>query len=122
MQSAYTGEHDEYRRALRRFLDAELEPHIEKFVTAGGHDTSFWKKAGAAGMLGVTIPEEYGGPGGDKLFNRAMRSAAAWAARASALRLRAISRRPCWWTTVLMNRSCAGVAASCPETRFRHSP
>lgn len=69
MQSAYTGEHDEYRRALRRFLDAELEPNIEKFVAAGGHDTSFWKKAGAAGMLGVTIPEEYGGPGGDKLFN-----------------------------------------------------
>src|SRR6266702_3628665 len=65
MQSAYTGEHDEYRRVL----DPELEPNIEKFVAAGGHDTSFWKKAGAAGMLGVTIPEEYGGPGGDKLFN-----------------------------------------------------
>ncbi len=40
MQSAYTGEHDEYRRVL----DPELEPNIEKFVAAGG-------------------------PGGDKLFN-----------------------------------------------------
>ena len=60
MQSAYKQEHEEYRRALRRFLDAELEPNIERFVADGGHDTSFWLKADEAGMLGVTIPEEYG--------------------------------------------------------------
>jgi alkylation response protein AidB-like acyl-CoA dehydrogenase len=69
MQSPYTEEHEQYRRALRRFLDHELEPNIEAFVAAGGKDTSLWKKAGAAGLLGVTIPEQYGGPGGDKLFN-----------------------------------------------------
>jgi len=69
MQSPFTEEHDQYRRALRRFLDTELEPHIEKYVEAGGHDATLWKKAGGAGLLGVTIPEEYGGPGGDKLFN-----------------------------------------------------
>ena len=55
MQSPYTDEHDQYRRALRRFLDTELDPHIEKYLEAGGHDTSLWKKAGEAGLLGVTI-------------------------------------------------------------------
>ena len=69
MQSPFSEEHDQYRRSLRRFLDAELEPYIEKYVEAGGHDSTLWKKAGKAGLLGVTIPEEYGGPGGDKLFN-----------------------------------------------------
>lgn len=69
MQSPYSEEHEQYRSALRRFLDAELEPNVAKFAAAGGDDTSLWKKAGEAGLLGVTIPEAYGGPGGDKLFN-----------------------------------------------------
>jgi alkylation response protein AidB-like acyl-CoA dehydrogenase len=69
MQSPFSEEHEQYRRSLRRFLDAELEPNIEKYVEAGGHDATLWRKAGEAGLLGVTIPEEYGGPGGDKLFN-----------------------------------------------------
>jgi len=49
MQSPFSEEHDQYRRALRRFLDAELEPNIEKFVEAGGHDATLWKKAGRPG-------------------------------------------------------------------------
>jgi len=69
MHSPYSEEHEQYRRALRRFLDTELDPYIQKYEDAGGHDTTLWKKAGQAGLLGVTISEEYGGPGGDKMFN-----------------------------------------------------
>jgi alkylation response protein AidB-like acyl-CoA dehydrogenase len=69
MQSPYSEEHDQYRRTLRRFFDTELDPHVEEFAAGGGHDTILWQKAGAAGLIGVTIPEQYGGAGGDKLFN-----------------------------------------------------
>jgi alkylation response protein AidB-like acyl-CoA dehydrogenase len=80
-------------------------------VAAGGHDTSFWRKAGAAGMLGVTVPEEYGGPGGDKLFNVIQSDEVG----------RSLWRPRCSWTMVPGSRSCAGAPESCPVRRFRHS-
>lgn len=64
----YSEEHDQFRRTVRSFLDKELEPHYKTYAAKGGLDKAFWKKAGAAGILGSQIPEEYGGPGGDFTF------------------------------------------------------
>jgi acyl-CoA dehydrogenase len=65
----YTEEHEMFRRTVRAFLDKELEPHYRKYVEKGGLDKEFWRKAGKAGILGSAIPEEFGGPGGDFVFN-----------------------------------------------------
>jgi alkylation response protein AidB-like acyl-CoA dehydrogenase len=65
----YTEEHELFRRTARAFLDKELDSHYKRYAEAGGVDKEFWRKAGRAGLLGATIPEEYGGPGGDFVFN-----------------------------------------------------
>ncbi|MCK9505766.1 MAG: acyl-CoA dehydrogenase family protein [Porticoccaceae bacterium] len=64
----YGTEHEIFRETFRRFLVEEVEPHIEEWTENHGIPKEFWKKAGAAGILGVDVPEEYGGPGGDFLF------------------------------------------------------
>jgi acyl-CoA dehydrogenase len=62
------GEHLEaYRDALRTFYRKEVEPRLKEFEAAGGATREIWRKAGEAGLLGVCVPEEYGGAGDDGL-------------------------------------------------------
>ncbi|NML07242.1 acyl-CoA dehydrogenase family protein [Sphingomonas sp. G-3-2-10] len=49
-----------------RFFEREATPErIQKWRDEGQVDRSFWRQAGEAGLLGVAIPTEYGGAGGD---------------------------------------------------------
>jgi len=48
----------------RRFLAAELVPHVERWSETGIMDRSAWTRLGEAGLLCAGIPEEYGGAGG----------------------------------------------------------
>ena len=41
------------------------EKRVEKWREDGQVERVFWNEAGAAGLLGVSVPEEYGGHGGD---------------------------------------------------------
>jgi acyl-CoA dehydrogenase len=50
-----------------RFTQAEFEPHREAWEKAGMCDRQAWSKAGEAGLLCASIPEEYGGAGGSYL-------------------------------------------------------
>jgi len=47
-----------------RFLQAEIAPHYERYEEQGLVDREAWEKAGAAGLLCASVPEEYGGAGG----------------------------------------------------------
>jgi len=49
---------------VRRFVAAEYVPHFDRWNEQGMYDRDVWNKAGAAGLLCPSIPEEYGGPGG----------------------------------------------------------
>ncbi|MFO1427612.1 MAG: acyl-CoA dehydrogenase family protein [Steroidobacteraceae bacterium] len=71
-QSLYTEEHEIFRNSYRRFLETEGEAHVEEWLHAGAVPAEFWLKAGAQGFLGVGVPEEYGGPGGDFLHRLVM--------------------------------------------------
>lgn len=51
--------------SVRKFYDTEMEPNEARWQKQGQVDRDFWNKAGAAGILCASIPEEYGGAGGD---------------------------------------------------------
>ncbi|MGH8284613.1 MAG: acyl-CoA dehydrogenase family protein [Steroidobacteraceae bacterium] len=53
------------REAVARFFAAEAVPHEGRWEAQHHIDRQFWTKAGAAGLLCPSIPEEYGGAGGD---------------------------------------------------------
>ena len=48
----------------RRFIAAEFVPHLEKWHDEHFYPREVWSKAGAAGLLCASMPEEYGGAGG----------------------------------------------------------
>jgi acyl-CoA dehydrogenase len=52
------------REMVRNFLETESVPLQEKWAKQGYIDRDFWTKAGDLGLLGVNVPEEYGGGGG----------------------------------------------------------
>lgn len=54
-----------FREAASRFVAREIVPHHADWETAGQVDRSLWRKAGEAGLLCPTLPEDYGCPGGD---------------------------------------------------------
>jgi long-chain-acyl-CoA dehydrogenase len=68
-RTLFTSEHETFRDSVRRFLEAEVKPHDEQWQEQGYADKSVWKKAGGHGFLCMSMPEEYGGSGADKLFS-----------------------------------------------------
>lgn len=65
----FSEEHDLFRAQFRRFAEAEIVPKIEKWNRAGKTDRETWRRAGEEGFLGAHAPTEYGGAGGDFLFD-----------------------------------------------------
>ena len=58
----FTQEHEEIRRSMKKFIDAEINPHVDEWEAAEqfpAHEV--FKKLGNLGMLGLTKPEAYGG-------------------------------------------------------------
>ena len=55
-----------FRDAVGKFFEQHApEKRVEKWREVGMVERAFWEEAGAAGLLGMTVPEEYGGHGGD---------------------------------------------------------
>ena len=63
--SFFTAEHDALRVSIRSFVERELAPHAEQWEAEGNFPDSVFERMGAAGLLGLSYPEEYGGSGGD---------------------------------------------------------
>ena len=50
--------------SARRFIATKYAPHLEKWHEDHFYPREVWTKAGAAGLLCASMPEEYGGAGG----------------------------------------------------------
>ncbi|WP_030252193.1 acyl-CoA dehydrogenase family protein [Streptomyces violens] len=53
------------RQLAKDFVDREVAPHVTEWDRAEQVDRGIVKTMGDLGFLGLTIPEEYGGSGGD---------------------------------------------------------
>jgi alkylation response protein AidB-like acyl-CoA dehydrogenase len=60
-QHLYEPVHEEFRDLCRQFLVREAVPYHAEWEKAGRVDREVWRKAGAAGLLGMDVDEEYGG-------------------------------------------------------------
>lgn len=60
-----TDDHRALREHARAFFAKEITPNQEKWAAQHHVDRETWVKAGAAGLICLDMPEEYGGQGGD---------------------------------------------------------
>lgn len=51
--------------AVGQFFEKECQPHVQDWRKAGVVPREIWSKAGEMGLLCASMPEEYGGAGGD---------------------------------------------------------
>ncbi|MFF8744760.1 acyl-CoA dehydrogenase family protein [Streptomyces californicus] len=67
MDLALSEEQEAVRKLAEDFVAREVAPHVVDWDRAEDVDRSIVRKLGDVGFLGLTVPEEYGGSGGDHL-------------------------------------------------------
>ena len=65
MNFEFTEEQVLLRKTVRQFVDAEIIPHIAQWDATGGFDQGIWQRLAELGLMGVCVPENYGGAGMD---------------------------------------------------------
>ena len=65
MRTVFREDHHMFREMARRFIENEIVPHLPEWEHAGIVPREIWRKAGEVGLLCSTVPEAYGGAGGD---------------------------------------------------------
>jgi len=63
MDFRLSDEQKQIKQMVRDFAESEIRPHLLQWDEAQHFPVDTFKAAGQLGMLGVTIPEEYGGAG-----------------------------------------------------------
>jgi alkylation response protein AidB-like acyl-CoA dehydrogenase len=68
-RTLFSPDHESFRDSFRRFMDKEIAPFHEAWEEQGFVARDVWNKAGENGFLCMTMPEEYGGSGADKVYS-----------------------------------------------------
>jgi alkylation response protein AidB-like acyl-CoA dehydrogenase len=71
-RTLFSDEHHRFRDSFRRFLEKEVLPFHAEWEERGYVDRGIWTRAGEAGFLCPSMPEEYGGAGADRLYSVVM--------------------------------------------------
>ncbi len=64
-RSIYTEDHEAFRRVVRAFFEKEVAPVFPEWEKAGHPPRDFYRAAAELGILGIQVPEEYGGGGAE---------------------------------------------------------
>ncbi|MFF3573700.1 acyl-CoA dehydrogenase family protein [Nocardia jiangxiensis] len=59
----FESDHELFRRTVRGFVERHVIPKMEKWDADRLIDRETWLAAGRQGLLGLAVPEEFGGPG-----------------------------------------------------------
>ncbi|MFD4640720.1 acyl-CoA dehydrogenase family protein [Lentzea sp. NPDC058436] len=69
-RTLFNEDHAAFRESAKAFVERTITPNVEKFIEQRVIDRDVWLEAGRQGLLGLEIPEEYGGSGAnDYRFN-----------------------------------------------------
>ena len=101
-RNVYGPDHEAFRESAREFVDRSLKPRAEDFIKDKAIGREIWLEAGAQGLLGLEVPEQYGGSeAGDYRFNAVLAEELVEVQRRGVLLLRhprrrrgAVPRRP----------------------------
>jgi isovaleryl-CoA dehydrogenase len=74
-----TDEHKMLRESVRAFVQAEVEPQAHEYDRAEKFNLDLFRKLGELGLLGITVPETYGGAGMDSLAAVIVHEELSWA-------------------------------------------
>ena len=68
-RTLFSPDHEAFRDSFRKFVEKEITPFHADWEDQGYVAREVWNKAGDNGFLCMTMPEEYGGSGADKLYS-----------------------------------------------------
>ncbi|MEU6577916.1 acyl-CoA dehydrogenase family protein [Streptomyces sp. NPDC046805] len=62
-RTVFNEDHEAFRRTLRDFIEKEVVPVHHEWEEAGHPPRDFYRRLGELGVLGIQVPEEFGGAG-----------------------------------------------------------
>ena len=68
-RTLFSEEHENFRESVAKFMEKEVVPYHDQWEKDGQVSPKVWLKAGEAGLLCPSMPEEYGGSGTRFLFS-----------------------------------------------------
>ncbi|MGC8536515.1 MAG: acyl-CoA dehydrogenase family protein [Rhizomicrobium sp.] len=127
-RSIFDESHAVFRDQVRKFLDREMMPCLDKWEEDGIVDRAFYAKAGEAGLLCPQVPEQYGGMGLDFRFNSVVTEEVAYAGSSANLSLQSDilvdyfvnygsdEQKRLWLPEMVAGRAIAAIAMTEPDT------
>jgi acyl-CoA dehydrogenase len=71
-------DHDAFRRLIRDFIAVEVVPHFRQWESAGQVPRDLYRRLGDIGVMGISLPEKFGGAGrSDYRYNAIIQEEAA---------------------------------------------
>ena len=62
-RNVFSEEHEDFRKVIRSFIESEVKPNYPDWEREGQVPRDFYRQLGKLGVLGMAVPEQYGGAG-----------------------------------------------------------